>query len=189
MDKQEVITALKACMAEDDENQCTGCPGDEGLICRYMKNYEQIMIPELLLNGAIEILEGNDDEYKRGLDAAWDAIKTLCDDRLSGDDVKDIFGTPLIPSIVKKFSAEEVIEKLNGLMRDLSMGDEVERITDRTKFVVIRPSQLDKKRVYLMDRDGMVGWYVVSGFKRTGRHFGYLEQILKNLGRESDDAE
>ena len=104
MDKQEAITALKACMSEDDVNQCTGCPGDDGLLCKYISYSDpKVYIPYKLLHGILDILENDDGGYKSGVNDAWDAVRKILlvfDGALSAEDLQGLFGTAVAAKLL-----------------------------------------------------------------------------------------
>lgn len=194
MDRQKAITALKACMAEDDENQCTGCPGDDGLFCKYMNSGDsEVHIPYGLIQGILDILENDDGGYKSGVNDVWDAVRKIFldfDGAPSVDDLKALFGTSIGTKIIRDFEPQKVIELFKNFslntLKDVSVGDEVERVNDGQKFVVTRVSS--NGGVYMMDRDGFVGRYPQAGFKKTGMHYGSLLLMLKMIGCRTDDA-
>ena len=187
--------ALKACMDEENEDQCTGCPGDDGLLCKYIKrDAPRVDIPYMLLQGILDILENDDGEYKSGMNDAWEAVRKICldfDGAPSANDLKGLFGTTMVAKIIRDFEPQTVIERLKNLslneLKDVFIGDEVERVDDGQKFVVVRVSS--EGSVYLMDRDGFVLWYPPKGFKKTGMHYGSLSRMLKMIGGVTDDAE
>lgn len=194
MDKQEAIAAVKACMAADDENQCTGCPGDEGLVCKYIDYSDpKVYIPYKLIQGILDILENDDGGYKSGVNDVWDAMRKISlnfDGAPSVDDLRGLFGTAVAVNIIRDFEPQTVIERIKNFslnkLKDVSIGDEVERVDDGQKFVVVRWSS--DGSVYLIDHDGVVQWYLPTGFKKTGRHYGSLPRMLKMIGGGNDDA-
>lgn len=193
MDKQEVIMALKAC-AKDDDN-CGGCPGEEGLFCKYMNSGDpEVYIPYGLIQGILDILENDDGGYKSGVNDAWDAVRKILlvfDGALSADDLQGLFGTAVAAKILRDFEPQTVIERIKNFslnkLKDVSVGDEVERVNDGQKFVVVQMA-FDGS-VYLMDGDGFVALYLPTGFKKTGIHYGSLLHMLKMIGGGTDDAE
>ena len=199
MDKQELITALKACTAEDDENQCTGCPGNDGLFCRYMNNHERIMIPESLLNGAIEILESDDDEYKRGLNDAWDVCRKilLCVDDGGAplSDIEKIFGIkesmllPLCQKLLKEYTAEEVVGKIKEYYDGFHVGDEVVLGGSHINGVVTKITPYGAMTLRVLDKNGCVHlvYPASSKCKKTGRHLNEVEELLKLIEDGEDE--
>lgn len=186
MDKQETITALKACAKAGDN--CSGCPGDEGAVCKYMNSGGYIVhIPYRLIQGILDILENNDGGYESGVNDAWDAMKKIClndDGAPSADDLRELFGTTMGTKIIRDFEPQTVIKLIKNFslnaLKDVSVGDEVERVDDGQKFVVTRVSS--DGGVYLMDRVGVVGRYPLTGFKKTGVHYGGLLRMLTMIG-------
>ena len=59
MDRDELIKAFKHCTL-DKEGQCDGCPGEDGIHCRYMEDGWWVEIPIYLVKCAIDMLDGGE---------------------------------------------------------------------------------------------------------------------------------
>ena len=71
----------------------------------YKKGYDK---------GYKDKINNADENYQRGLDDAWEAVrKIICDEKLNCEILSQIFNTALFSNIFKYYSASEVIKKLN----------------------------------------------------------------------------
>lgn len=120
------------------------------------------------------------DDYERGLNDAWDAAKKLAMmDTETSEDVTGYFG---LFRIMENLTPGEAISKLRAYEEEknkIHVGDEVRRISDGVKYVVVEPkNEFDRACGFSMN--GI--WYGErpDAIRKTGRRFD-IESILKEM--------
>lgn len=131
----------------------------------------------------------NDEAYQRGLNDAWDAAnkiisfwqvcenQTLCD--LLNVDVP--WGHSILSDIFSSISAEQAIKKLddykNGKAeKGISIGDEVTNGDEMAIVTFIRGPFISG-----MKEDGDLISSTIEDWKKTGRHFDQISEILSAM--------
>lgn len=128
--------------------------------------------------------------YEDGLNEAWELTRKLIisdyDGAYSAKDMRDIWEHGGFLSILKDFTAQQALEKLKKYEnhKEIEVGDEV---VDKYgwKRVVISING----EITFMNSDGSFSEYckrALSDFKKTGRHFPQIEEMLKQM-QESDE--
>ena len=123
------------------------------------------------------VAQGN---YQKGLDDAWDAAKKLAMmDTETSEDVTGYFG---LFRIMENLTPGEAISKLRAYEEEKSkihVGDEVRRISDGVKYVVVDPKN-EFGRACGFSMNGI--WYgeLHDALRKTGRHFD-IELILEGM--------
>lgn len=85
--------------------------------------------------------------------------------------------------IIRNYSAFEIIEEIKKY-EEIKVGDEIERINgnhDR-KYIVTKITESDY--INIMFDDGGVGYINPIHYRKTGRHFPQIEEILKQMQME-----
>ena len=120
------------------------------------------------------------DDYERGLNDAWDAAKKLAMmDTETSEDVTGYFG---LFRILENLTPGEAISKLRAYEEEknkIHVGDEVRRISDGVKYVVVDPKN-EYGRACGFSMNGI--WYGErpDALRKTDRHFD-IESILKGM--------
>ena len=126
------------------------------------------------------------DDYERGLNDAWDAARKINlevhDGGLSVSDLEKIFAISGNCAVMRTFTAKEAIDRIKAHEAEkdeIRVGDEVRRITDGVKYVVVEPkNEFDRACGFSMN--GI--WYGErpDAIRKTGRRFD-VESILKEM--------
>ena len=123
------------------------------------------------------------DDYERGLNDAWDAARNIvCSDGLTVQEIHNIFNCTVTGNVLRRFSAPEAIAKIKAYEAEkdeIRVGDEVRRISDGVKYVVVEPkNEFDRACGFSMN--GI--WYGErpDAIRKTGRRFD-MESILKEM--------
>lgn len=123
--------------------------------------------------------EKNMKTYEDGLNEAWELARKIVflppDSGETVEWLENTFGTVKPDVVLKNYSASEAIESCEKL----KVGDEV---VDKYgwKRVVISIND----NITFMNSDGRFSEYckkALSNFKKTGRHFPQIEEVLKQI--------
>ena len=140
-----------------------------------------------------DIQENKNNSYLNGLEDMRNAfsmiMKPLEAGGMSTQDLKDVFGTASCHLIIDKYTAKEIIDKVNEWKNDKSeqekhfqVGDEV-MIADQyllsygeTRIVtrINRPSN-SIQQIFVFNRNnGLVEPFSPDRLKKTGNHYDYI---------------
>ena len=131
-----------------------------------------------------DIIENEINEaYDKGLNDAWELIKklTVNDYRKDGydsDELQRIFGTENLFCILKKYTPQEALSKLEAYEKEqaeIKVGDVVE--VNGYKFLV---TTVANDHINLIDSKGITTW-TTSTCKKTGKHID-ISKILEQIG-------
>ena len=131
--------------------------------------------------------------YEQGLNDAWDAAKKLCQSVKYGgieEYCSEIFEiTPFETFDVFDYTASEAIAKIKVYEdkqkqdAEIKVGDEVTH--DGAKFIVLNIDS--QTSVYCLDTRGRTPIFTnIHNLTKTGRHFGQIAEVLKQMNREED---
>lgn len=131
-----------------------------------------------------ESKEKNIKTYEDGLNEAWElARKIVCRETDGGKPIKwveDTFGSVRTDIVMRNYSASEAIDAVESYEK-LKVGDEVEHVDTYDKVIVTHASK-DTQHIDIMWEDGSVGIRApIEKFKKTGRHFTEIEELLKKM--------
>lgn len=136
---------------------------------------------------AFDLLDAERDaEYERGLNDAWDAARKInlevYEGGLSVSDLEKIFAIGGNCAVMRTFTAKEAIDRIQAHEAEkgeIHVGDEVRRISDGVKYVVVDPKN-EFGRVCGFSMNGI--WYGErpNALRKTNRHFD-IESILKGM--------
>lgn len=114
--------------------------------------------------------------YEDGLNEAWEAArKVLCDSECLVK-LEDIFDDHTLDGIFNTYTASEAIAKIKEY-EEIKVGDEVVNVTGK-KSVVVR---VCGSVITLVESNGVTGRWEKEDFKKTGRHFSQIEEVLKQM--------
>ena len=135
--------------------------------------------------------EGKSDGYVEGCDDAWDAMKGVFN--ITESKRIELFGSDSIYSIILNYSASEVLTKLREYKEqekqekatdEIHVGDEFKNDSG-IKCVITR---IEDGLVRILWSDGSTGERTVNqvnaSFKKTGRHFPQIDEVLKYMDEE-----
>lgn len=130
--------------------------------------------------------------YEDGLNEAWElARKIVCmpsDGGESEEWLENTFGTERTDFILKDYSASEAIDAIENYEK-LKVGDEV---IDKYGWKRVITKTHNSGEITIMGCNGEFyeccekAWRM-SEFKKTGRHFSQIEEILKQLKEDKDE--
>ena len=128
------------------------------------------------------------DGYQRGLKDAWEAARKIPlnvnEGGLSANALTTIFGNKSIIQIFKEFSASEVVEKIRQYeqeQEEFKLWDEVDGKGGRG---IITKISDDGDHFNVMWENGSTGYYMREDFKKTGRHFPEIAEVLRKMQEE-----
>lgn len=137
---------------------------------------------------SVEFKEESEDAknktYEDGLNEAWELARYIsCTPKEGGKSinwVEDVFGCGNRRYVLRRHSASEVIAKIEECENRIKVGDEVIDINSMSekKSVVVRVSG---SVITIMEGDGTVSRWEKEDFKKTGRHFSQIEEVLKQM--------
>lgn len=116
--------------------------------------------------------------YEDGLRDAWKVARMIgsADNGYTCDELGDIFGSRSVGHIFDYLTASEAIDAVEKY-EEFKVGDEV--IDDAgNKSVVVNVS--GEYIIVVLD-DGTAMRWLKEGFKKTGRHFPQIEEVLKQM--------
>ena len=126
-------------------------------------------------------------ETKMNAEEAWEIAKRICtsdydgcDNVFSRNDLNEIFGNPDYSKIMNSFTTQEAKAKIEAweAEKEIKVGD----VVTVSAYEGIVTRDVDEQGYYaLLLRDGDVGYYQRSSFKKTGRHID-IEGLLRNIG-------
>lgn len=115
--------------------------------------------------------------YEDGLNEAWEAArKVVCDNNYNYEELGNIFDTISIDAILSDYTASEVIDKIKN-HEEIKIGDEVIDSIGK-KSVVLR---VHGEYITVIEYDGVASRWKKESFKKTGRHFPQIEEVLKQM--------
>lgn len=130
--------------------------------------------------------------YEDGLNEAWElARKVVCLPPDGGETVEwleNTFGTGRTDIILRNYSAIEAIDAVESY-EELKVGDEV---VDKYGWKKVVTKTHNSGEITIMDCNGVFyeccqkAWRM-SEFKKTGRHFPQIEEVLKQLKEDEDE--
>ena len=126
-----------------------------------------------------------DSGYNEGLKDAWEAARKIPlnvnEGGLSANALTTIFGNKSIIQIFKEFSASEVVEKIRQYeqeQEEFKLWDEVDGKGGRG---IITKISDDSDHFNVMWENGSTGYYMIGDFKKTGRNFPEIAEVLRKM--------
>ena len=140
-----------------------------------------------------ECIKDQKNQYEKGLKDAWECAKKIAiiprNGGLSCDEMDDIFHTKSVTTIMNNYSASEAIEKIKAYeekQNQIHVGDElVSDYDNNERYVVTRIVSQDY--INMMDMNGAIYSSNPERYKKTGRHFSQIEELLDQMQEESDE--
>lgn len=129
-------------------------------------------------------------EYQQGLNDAWETITKIA--KMPDGEKGKVFGETWISNILNGNSLAEITEKLKvheqqKVDAEINVGDEVRSEVTGSIGTVMKPSVCgDPDYIYLLYEDGSMGKYRKSEYRKTGRHFHYVEKLLNEMRGDED---
>ncbi len=140
---------------------------------------------------AIAYAKGIEDGYQKGLNDAWDTARKILLSKKDGglleyDERKAVFGYGNYFLVLKKCSASEAIEKIRQYEQEqekIKVGNEVDGKCGRG---IITKISDDGDHFNVMWENGSTGYYMREDFKKTGRHFSEIAEVLRKMQEERE---
>ena len=121
--------------------------------------------------------------YEDGLNEAWEVARKIGSaDGYKCGELEEIFGSLSISNILCTNTASEAIAKIKEY-EEIKVGDEVVNVAGKKSVVV----QVEGLVITIVESDGVVGRWSKEDFKKTGRHFPQIEEILKLMQEDKYD--
>lgn len=120
-----------------------------------------------------------DEAYQRGLNDAWDVAKKIS--IMDSPTRDEIFGLVITSNIIDENSAPEAIEKIRKYEQEqdeIKVGNEVNGKGGRG---IITKISDDGDHFNVMWENGSTGYYMIEDFKKTGRHFPEIAEVLRKM--------
>lgn len=118
--------------------------------------------------------------YEDGLNEAWEVARKVVCDKVHGGytltELVDIFGIRSLSEIFSTHTASEAINKIENY-DGIKVGDEVVDSIGN-KSVVMRVSG---EYITIIEGDGVASRWEKEKFKKTGRHFPQIAEVLKQM--------
>lgn len=117
--------------------------------------------------------------YEDGLNDAWEvARKIACTDGYKCGELDNIFGSHSANTILSFLTASEAIDAIENY-EGIKVGDEV---TDDEEWKgVVTWINPNGEYMEVMLEDGTTIQWKKASFKKTGRHFPQIEEVLKQM--------
>lgn len=132
--------------------------------------------------------------YEDGLNEAWELARKLVygeseyERAYSIEDINAIFGRCGYLKILKDYTASEVIAKVKEYEEkqkqaddEIKVGDEIERIKGNNGRKYIVTKIIESDYINIIFDDGGVGYVNPINYRKTGRHFPQIEEVLKQI--------
>lgn len=142
----------------------------------------------LIMHETKELQNRLDEEYKRGMNDAWEIARKLC--KTSYDECSEIFGNSSVehvietydPIAIKKRIASYREEKENELTK-IHVGDVVQNNDDSTKATVLDydvDTSLEDERYWMVfTENGCVETWCENVFTKTGESVDVCSALIK----------
>jgi hypothetical protein len=140
-----------------------------------------------------KIQEKKDESYLSGLEDMKNAISTLTRSIDTGgmsiQDLDEVFRMPSCNLIIEKYTAKEIIDKVNEWKADKNKQKDQLRVGDEVMIAVHNlPSYGETRIVTRIDRtrhstqlifvfnrnDGLTTWFSPDCLQKTGKHYDYI---------------
>lgn len=114
--------------------------------------------------------------HEDGLNEAWELVRRLKNE-LTPSERTELFGYYSPDDVIDIYTPQEVIKRLEKY-DEIKVGDEVEYISTSDRGVVEHISKFTQTISVMWD-NGSIGEASIKKFKKTGRHFPQIEEVLK----------
>lgn len=154
----------------------------------YKQGYESGVASQGFTDGYTEeeVERREKEAYQKGLEKAWETAKYIAS--LTGNDVKrrEIIGDCAAWYAFTEYTASEVIANIEAYEQkqkqdEIKVGDEIIALNGISKPYVV--TEVMKNHVFGFDDTGVLRGLSLcdTKFKKTGRHFDQIEEVLKAL--------
>ena len=127
--------------------------------------------------------------YQKGVNDMYAATRKIClnteDGALSIDTLSSIFGKASTYAMIRDYQPMEIISKLREYEQEqekIKVGNEVNGKGGRGIITKIGD---DGAHFNVMWENGSTGYYMIEDFKKTGRHFPEIADVLRKMKGEN----
>ena len=119
-----------------------------------------------------------DEAYQRGLNDAWDVARKIFS--MDGEVRETLLHNCFFKDIIENISASEAVKKIRQYEKqeEIKVGNEVDGEGGRG---IITKISNDGDHFNIMWENGSTGYYMIEDFKKTGRHFPEIAEVLKKM--------
>jgi preprotein translocase subunit YajC len=122
--------------------------------------------------------------YEDGLNDAWEAARTVVDCKVPFDFWELSSGQSML-AVFRRYSVKEAIEKIREYEEEQKKAAEIkigDKVTDDDGWEgVVTWISPDGEYLLIIQKDGTALHWKKESFKKTGRHFSQIEEVLKRL--------
>ena len=120
--------------------------------------------------------------YQRGLAEAWDAVRKIFS--MDGEVRETLLHNCFFKDVIENISAFEAVEKIRLYeeQEEIKVGNEVNGKGGRG---IITKISDDGDHFNVMWENGSTGYYMREDFKKTGRYFPEIAEVLKKMKGEN----
>lgn len=172
--KEQILTEIQNAMTLNKDNvaKCNSALSDA---------------KSLIMHEEKELQNRLDEEYKRGMNDAWEIAKEFC--KISNDESKDIFGTDSVEQIIKKYTLLEIKDKILSHNTEwneenkIQVGDVVQDKNDDTKATILdhdSDTNLVGEGYWMVfTENGCVESWCENEFTKTGESVDVCGALIK----------
>lgn len=129
--------------------------------------------------------------YEDGLNEAWEVARKIID--MNPIELGELIGidTAFESDIINKYSASEAITKIKKYEEkqkqtddEIKVGDEIERIKGNHDRKYIVTKIIESGYINIIFDDGGVGYVNPIHYRKTGRHFSEIEDVLMQMQKD-----
>lgn len=119
-----------------------------------------------------------DEAYQRGLNDAWEAARKIFS--MDGEVRETLLHNCFFKDIIENISASEAVKKIRQYEKqeEIKVGNEVDGKGGRGTITKISN---DGDHFNVMWENGSTGYYMIEDFKKTGRHFPEIAEVLRKM--------
>lgn len=127
--------------------------------------------------------------YEDGLNDAWELAREVISSPNNENKSftwvsENVIGSNVaLFDIIRNYSASEIIEEIKKY-EEIKVGDEIERINGNHDRKYIVTKIIESDYINIMFDDGGVGYVNPIHYRKTGRHYPQIEEILKQMQME-----
>lgn len=142
----------------------------------------------LIMHEEKELKNRLDEEYKRGMNDAWEIARELCE--TDYNECNKIFGNTSVEPVIKTYSPSVVKEKIESYREEkenrlnkIHVGDVVQDNNDSTKATVLdcdAETTIDDERYWMVfTENGCVESWCENEFTKTGESVDVCNALIK----------
>lgn len=141
----------------------------------------------LIMHEEKELQNRLEEEYKRGMNEAWEVAKEFC--KISYDESMAIFDSDNVDEIIRKYTLVEIKDKMSSYRTKeneeniVHVGDVVQDNNDSTKAIILDydyDTTLDNEQYWMVfTENGCVESWYENEFTKTGESVDLCSVLIK----------